>query len=577
VNANKRLVKLAWKSGTLLPLSVITGVAAGSLVALQSWYLSSAIDGLFLKRLGISESLPMLQAVFWLILIRAVFTFLTNWLSGRLAESVKLQLRKMLLEKVGRLGPAWVKRQKSGEITTTFLQGTESLENYYSLFLPQVIQTVIIPLIILIIVFPVDALTGVVFVVTAPLIPIFMILIGRLAENITGRQWQQLHRMGDFLLDSIKGLKTLLLLGRNDQRLDEIKKVSENYRVKTLNVLKITFLSAFTLEMVATIATALVAVQIGLRLLYGNLDFKESFFILLLAPEFYLPMRNLSMRYHSAMTGIEAANSIFSILDSPETASGHYQLISFVDRDPKGQKIVFQKLSYRYPESNQDVLSQFSFIFLPGRHYAICGPNGAGKSTILNLLLRFIRPDSGSIIVGTNDISLWSSSDWRRHISYINQKPSLFNTTLLENVRLFDPTYSEDQVLNALERASLDKLVRSLPEGLHTQMMELGARFSAGERQRLAIARAFLKNAAIVLMDEPTSHLDAELNEEMLGSIDLLISGRTSITVAHHLPLIKMADEILYMSQGKLIKSGNFSTMQNMKMLTFDTNHGGDL
>jgi len=479
------------------------------------------------------------------------------------------------LEKAGRLGPAWVKRQKTGEITTTFLQGVDALENYFSLFLPQVIQAVVVPLIILVIVFPIDVLTGVVFIVTAPLIPIFMILIGRLAENITGRQWQQLHRMGDFLLDSIKGLKTLLLLGRNDQRLSEIQSVSENYRIKTLNVLKITFLSAFTLEMVATISTALVAVQIGLRLLYGYLDFGESFFILLLAPEFYLPMRNLSMRYHSAMTGIAAARTIYEVLDSPEKKLKENLHSSSVDLDPGGKEIIFQKVSFRFPDSKQDALSQFDFAFLPGRHYAICGPNGAGKSTILNLLLQFIQPDCGAITIGGNDIRSWSSGDWRRHISYINQRPMLFNATLLENVRMFDSTYSESQVHQALEEAHLDKLVRSLPEGVYTPMLELGVRFSGGERQRLAIARAFLKNAELVLMDEPTSHLDADLYAELIESIKSLIKERASITVAHHLPLIKMADEILYLGQGKLIESGTFSALQKKQLLRFDAINGG--
>ncbi len=555
-------------------LTVLTGIVAGSLVALQSWYLSSVIDGLFLQGNGIFETLPMLELVFGVILARTVFTYLTNWFSGSLAETVKLQLRKQLLEKINRLGPAWIKRQKTGELATTFLQGVDALDNYYSLFLPQVIQAAIIPLIILITVFPLDLLSGLVFLLTAPLIPIFMILIGRLAERITGQQWQQLRRMGDFLLDSIKGLRTLLLLGRNDQRLEEIRTVSENYRIKTLNVLKITFLSAFTLELVATIATALVAVQIGLRLLYGHLVFQEAFFILLLAPEFYLPMRNLSMRYHSAMTGMASAKSIFSVLDSPEEAFGNSRHNTSSVIDPREKEIVFNGINFRYPDSKRDALSQFSFTFLPGHHYAICGPNGAGKSTILNLLMQFIQPDSGSLSIGEDNIRSWSPRDWRRHISYINQKPMLFNASLFENVRLFDPSYSEVQVQQALENAHVANLILSLPEGLNTQMLEMGARFSAGERQRLAIARAFLKDAAIILMDEPTSHLDADVYAEMLGTIESLFKGRTSITVAHHLPLIKKADEILYLNQGELIEVGTFAALHK-KQIPIDTTTGG--
>ena len=563
MNTHRRLFGLSWKSGILFPLSVLTGLAASLLVITQAWYLSRVIDGLFLKESTLSDVLPILQVIFTVIFLRAGFTFVNGWLSGSLAEKVKHELRSALFSKVDRLGPMWLRRQKTGEVATTLLQGVDAIESYFSQFLPQVILAVVLPIIILVVVFPLDLLTGVVFLVTAPLIPIFMILIGRMAETVTKRQWQRLNQMGDFLLDSIRGLKTLLLLGRSRQRLGEIKMVSEDYRISTLNVLKITFLSAFTLEMIATIATAVVAVEIGLRLLYGQLDFQKAFFILLLAPEFYLPMRNLSMRYHAAMAGVSAAGSIYKILDTPQIVPDKPNVLH---KDPcvlTGKEIGFLNVSYRYEDSSLDALNDFNFTFHPGRHYAIVGENGAGKSTLFNLAMQFLQPSSGYIELDGQDIRGWDPQQWRSSISWVGQKPSVFNASLLENIRLFDAAYSEEQVRLALEKARLGDLCDSLPNGLATALQEMGERFSSGERQRLALARAFLKNGSIILMDEPSSHLDVQLNKDFQESLNGLIQSRTAIVIAHHIPLMKLADEILFVRDGILMETGSYDTLIN--------------
>ena len=561
MNTHRRLFGLSWKSGILFPLSVLTGLAASLLVITQAWYLSQVINGLFLEDSTLPEVLPILQIILIVIFFRAGFTFINGWFSGSLAEKVKLELRSSLLSKVDRLGPIWLRRQKTGEVATTLLQGVDAIESYFSQFLPQVILAVVLPIIILIVVFPLDLLTGIVFLVTAPLIPLFMILIGRMAEAVTKRQWQRLTQMGDFLLDSIRGLKTLLLLGRSRQRLDEIKKVSEDYRISTLNVLKVTFLSAFTLEMIATIATAVVAVEIGLRLLYGQLDFQKAFFILLLAPEFYLPMRNLSMRYHAAMAGVSAAGSIYKILDTSEFVPEKVLTLHKESCVLTGKEIGFRNVSYRYEDSSLDALNDFNFTFHPGRHYAIVGENGAGKSTLLNLALQFLQPSSGCIELDGLDVRGWDPNVWRSSISWVGQKPSVFNASLLENVRLFDAAYSEKQVWLALDQAKLGDLCDSLPNGLATDLHEMGERFSSGERQRLAIARAFLKNGSLLLMDEPSSHLDAQLNKDFLESLNSLIQNRTAIVIAHHIPLMKLADEILFVRNGKLVENGSFDTL----------------
>ncbi len=569
MKTHKRLIAFSWKAGALLPLIIFSGFMSSALIIFQSWKLSQVINDLFLEHAQLAQVLPALRVLFTIVLIRAVFTFINDTLAGKLAVSVKSELRTLLFNKIDRLGPVWLKRQKTGEITATCLQGVDALDNYFSQFLPQVVLSAILPLAILLFVWPLDLLTGIVFFVTAPLIPLFMVLIGRIAAGVTARQWTKLSQMGDFLLDSIRGLKTLLLLGRGGQRLQEIQGVSDQYRITTLSVLKITFLSAFVLEMVATIATAVVAVEIGLRLLYGHIGFQQAFFILLVAPEFYLPMRNLSMRYHAGMNGVSAAVSIFKLLDTPEdkteiSIGNHGDIPLPLEIGCFGM----EQVTFSYEGSTGIALSDFSFQFERDRFYLLAGENGAGKSTLFHLLMQFLQPTSGHIEADGVNINTWAPETWRRNISWVGQKPAVFNTSLLENVRLFDKSYTQEQVEDALGKALLGDLLHRLPQGLDTQMLESGVRFSSGERQRLALARAFLKNGSLVLLDEPTSHLDSALDKEFMLGVKNLVRNKTAIMIAHHMTLANLADEVLVLEQGRLVENGKVT-----ELLTRDSHY----
>lgn len=572
---HRRLISLSIKSGGLFALVVIAGLLASGLVVLQSWMLSRVINGAFLERAQLADLRLLMQMILLVIFARALFTFFNGWLSGKLAERIKQELRRALLAKIDRLGPLWLRQQKTGEVASTVLQGVDALDAYFGQFLPQVILAAMLPLVILLVVFPMDLLTGIVFVVTAPLIPLFMVLIGKMSDAVTRRQWLGLQRMGDFLLDSIRGLKTLLLLGRSRDRLAQIRRVSEDYRTVTLNVLKVTFLSAFTLEMIATIATAVVAVEIGLRLLYGWIDFQHAFFILLLAPEFYLPLRNLSMRYHAAMTGVTAAVSIYAVLDAPEPPKLVVSLPQ-VQPDFAVQELRLQEVAYRYENSSRVALQEVSFTFQPGKRYALVGENGAGKSTVFSLLLRFAQPSAGMIAVGGQDYLTWEPQEWRKAISWVSQKPSIFNASLLENVRLFEETYSEQQVIRALEQARLGHLLNTLPNGLQTPLLEMGERLSSGERQRLAIARAFLKDGSLLLLDEPTSYLDVQASREFYTALDELMHNRTTLLIAHHLPVMKLVDELLVLRGGRLVQSGSFDRLARTKGYFADLLNAGE-
>ncbi len=564
MNKNARLFQKARSTGLLFPLIVVFGFLAGGLVVWQSWLLSEVISKVFLAKQTLAQVLPLLQSIILVVLGRTLFTIINESLAGKLAVKIKDGLREELFKKINQLGPSFLKGEKTGELTTTALQGLDALDAYFSQYLPQILLSALLPITILLVVFPTDVLTGIVFVVTAPLIPYFMILIGKLSHNHTQRQWIGLSRLGAYFLDTLQGLSTLMQLGQSRDRGVKIRQASERYRTVTMNVFKITFLSAFVLEMIATISTALVAVEIGLRLLYGNLEFQQAFFILLIAPEFYLPLRNLSVRYHAGMNGLNAAGRIFQLLDAPEITA----IPSVVEKVPaqlaEKFSLGFQSVSYHYPDNPEAALKEINLELESGRHYSLIGESGAGKSTLAQLIMRFIVPENGSIRVNGEDIQSWNLDQWRSMIAWVPQKAKLFNTSLLENVRLHNPAYSSEAVFAALEKAGLEKFVQQLPEGLQTPLLEGGVRLSGGEAQRVMLARAFLKNAPLLVMDEPTAHLDIDLERSFLETSERLQDGRTTLTIAHRLATVIQSDQIFVLKRGHLVEKGTHLELRSL-------------
>lgn len=562
MNFHPRLIREARVSGLLLPAAVFCGFVAGGLIVLQSWQLSSMITGVFLQHQTLSQVLPLMCLVFIIVCIRAIFTFLNEWIAGRLAVNVKLHLRQLLIEKINRLGPVFLREEHTGELTTTALQGVDALDAYFSQYLPQVLIAFMLPLTILIVIFPIDLLTGVIFLVTAPLIPVFMMLIGWISEALTSKQWLARTRLGGYFLDTLQGIATLKMLGRSCDRANEVKEISDQYRSATLNVLRITFLSALVLELVATISTAVVAVEIGLRLLYARIEFQQAFFILLVAPEFYIPLRNLSARYHAGMAGITAAQRIYAILDIPEPKQQPEKEINILgDQFDKAYTISLRGVGFTYASSNDHSLRGINLDLKAGRHYALMGKSGSGKSTLAQILLRFVLPDEGEIFINDIKADAWSNVQWRRFVGWVPQRPVLFHRSLLENITLGDRSYSRVEIEKAVADAGLNDVVRSLNKGLDTLLNEDGSRLSGGEAQRVALARAFLKDPMVLILDEPTAHLDQELEKRINQSTHFLMEGRTALTIAHRMSTILAADEIIVMDKGELVDKGSHAEL----------------
>ena len=552
----------ARSSGLLFPLAVLAAFVAGGLAIYQSFVLSRVISGVFLEAKTLAQVKPLLQVILLVVLARAVFTYINEVLAGRLAVAIKTRLRRQMLEKIDRLGPEYLKNETTAGLTTTALLGIDALDAYFSQFLPQVLIAALLPLTILVVVFPLDLLTGGVFLVTAPIIPVFMALIGKAVESLTGKQWKALSRLGNYLLDTLQGITTLKLLGRNKERVVEIWKASDDYHDTTMNVLRVTFLTALVLELVATISTALVAVEIGLRLLYARIEFQQAFFILLITPDFYLPLRNLSARYHAGMGGVTAAEKIYKVLNEPEPGERVAKITTDLSRRLQGDfKLQIYNLSQIYPGQQDKALTDISFDIEKGKHYVLVGKSGAGKSTLARILMRFIQPTAGEILIDGEDFRSWSREDWHRSVGWLPQSPHIFNASLLFNITLGEDRFSSSKIESAVKTAGLHELLNQLPHGLETPLLESGVRLSGGELQRIALARVYLRDPQIVLLDEPTAYLDPELTRKLEASYKYLMAGRTSLTIAHRLSTVLSADEVLFMHTGHLVARGKHSEL----------------
>ena len=556
-----RLLRQARAARLALILAIVLGLLAGIVIVVQAQLISGIVSGVFLEEATLAGVRPLLIGLLAFSLLRAGLTWGGDVAANRVAGRVKRDLRERLVAHLLALGPAYARGERSGELTNTLVEGIEALDAYFRQYLPQLALAALIPLTILFFVFPLDWISGLVLLITAPLIPIFMILIGHAADALTKRQWVSLSRMSAHFLDVLQGLSTLKLLGQSRQQIKMIAQISDRYRQTTMGVLRVTFLSALVLEMVGTISTAVVAVQIGLRLLYGQMAFEEAFFILLLAPEFYLPLRNLGLRFHASMAGVAAAQRIFEVLDTePEVAV-------VTPADPADSRLGssfslrFEEVGYTYREGGHPALDSLSFSLAPGQQVALVGPSGAGKSTVAYLLLRFLEPQQGRIVVDDLPLGSLSPDGWRQQVAWVPQSPYLFAGTVAGNIRLARPEATPDEVAWAARQAHAEPFIEALPEGYDTAVGERGQRLSAGQAQRIALARAFLKDAPLLVLDEATANLDPETEALVQDALAHLLVGRTALIIAHRLSTVSRVDRILVMEEGRVVEEGNHEVL----------------
>lgn len=564
MNLDRRLLLLVKQYPLPFIASVVLGTLGGIMLIGQASLLSWIIDTIFLKNAGSQDILKLLGFFTLFSVLRAAFNWASESEANRGTLKIKQQLHDRLLEKISALGPHYTGSMQSGKLSVKILKGVESLDPYFSQYIPQLALSFLLPLAILIVVFPADTLSGLILFVTAPLIPLFMILIGKAAKKVTAKQWKTLSRMSGNFLDTLQGLTTLKLFGKSRERAQSISEISEAFRHTTMKVLKVAFLSSLTLELVGTIGTAIIAVEIGLRLWAGDIAFQAAFFILLLTPDFYLPLRQLGIKFHAGMEGAGAADEIFNLLDKPEPGKQTDPAPSLVQRFSE-KPILFDNVGFSYTGSSPYALKNIRCTIEPGCTTAITGPSGAGKTTFINMLLRFIEPQEGSIMFGNANLQNINRELWLQGVSWVPQHPYLFNTTLRENLLLANRNASEDELMDAIEYSRLSPFIHSLPQGLDTPIGEQGARISGGEAQRLSLARAFIKDSPVLVLDEPTSHTDPVLEKELLDAMQRLIRGKTAVIVAHRLSTIKNADHILVFDKGRVVQSGTHLSLIEQK------------
>jgi thiol reductant ABC exporter CydD subunit len=558
VHNDKRLLAELRHHRCFLAAAVGLGGIAGVALVVQALILAHLVDAVFLEGASRDALWTPLAALLGVMLARVALGWGSEAAGAQLARSVKTSLRERVTERTLARGGTLAARESSGEIAGALTDGIAALDAYFAHYVPQMALAVVVPLTVASFVIFRDVLSGVVLLLTAPLIPLFMVLIGRLAESISKRQWVEMQRLSAFFFDVLSALPTLRALGSARAQVERLEDVSERFRDATMRVLRVAFLSGLALELIATLSVAVVAVQIGLRLLYGHVPFEEALFVLLLAPEFYQPLRQLGARAHAGLSAVTAADRLYGLLESPVSDLG-----GRVPMPPR-PTLSLEQAVVEYPGERGGVvraLDGVSLTLRPDERLALVGASGAGKTTIARLLLRFVDPTCGRLLADGLDASRIDARAWRRAFAFVPQTPHLFHDTIGANIRLARPDASHEEMVAAARAARVDDFVRTLPEGYDTLVGERGSRFSGGQAQRIALARAFLQDAPIVVLDESTAHLDVRLAAQLAETTERLLEGRCAIVIAHRLGTVRRADRIVVLEKGRVVEEGPHSTL----------------
>ena len=557
MHLDHRLVALVRTRSASLFAAVGFGALGGIAVVVQAWLLAHVIARVFLGGATRTQVATPLMLLLGAIALRALLSLAADAAAAHAAAGVKHELRDRVFAHLLERGPTAAGRERTGELVTTLTDGIEALDAYIARYLPQLALAALIPLTVAMVVLTRDLLSGVILLLTAPLIPIFMVLIGRLADVRSRRQWLAMSRLSASFLDTIQGLTTLKVLGRSRAQVAAIRRASETFRFASMEVLRIAFLSALVLELVATLSVAVVAVEIALRLLHGRLDFEQAFFVLLLAPEFYLPLRRLGAEFHAGLAGTTAAQRLFTLAETPAPARP-----AIATPMPPAPVIELEEVSYAYPGDSgrgsaaRPALTSVNLLIEPGEKIAIVGPSGAGKSTLARIVLRFVEPDSGRLMADGVPAQAIDPDDWRRAMAWVPQSPHLFADTVAANIRLARPKSDLRDIAAAARHALAEEFIAELPTGYDTPVGERGARLSGGQARRIALARAFLADARLLILDEPTADLDPRLQADLDLALEDLLAGRSALIIAHRVPTVMAADRVVVLDDGRVVGVG---------------------
>lgn len=600
-NGGVLLNRLARRLISTLPAApiVVTALAAMAaagavLIVVQAHLLARAVADGVLAQSPPGALRDVLVALALVLAARAALSWCQQVAAHRAAASVKAALRRQMLRRTQELGPGWLAGQQTGGLATTLGRGLDALDPYFTGYFPQLFVAAVVPVAVLVQLAVADIASAVIICLTLPLIPIFGILVGLQTKRSTRRQWRALERLGGHFLDLVAGLPTLRAFGRASAQAELVRRGADEHRRATMSTLRIAFLSALVLELVATMSVALVAVPVGLRLLDGDVDLYTAMLVLLLAPEAYLPWRSLGSQFHASTEGLAVAERAFAVVDSagdrgPSRSLGGLS-VSVAEKhatEPSstpatraagpsdtssgpvsgvGSGAVVVQLdgvSVQYSDRETPALDDVSLTIDEGEHVALVGPSGAGKSTLLGVVLGLVIPVAGRVLVATEDQHAHGPVDlgttdldaWRRRVAWVPQRPHLFAGSLAANITLGDPAATDEQITRAARLAHAEEFIETLPQGYDTMLGERGVGLSAGQRQRIALARAFLRDAPLLVLDEPTAGLDSGSEAAVVEATRRLMAGRTVLVVAHRPAVVADADRILRLERGRLVET----------------------
>ncbi len=545
-----RLLRRARAVRVALALDSALGLLVALLVLAQAVLLARvaarAFEGASLE--DVAAPLALLGAA---VVGRAAAAWAFEVVGRNAAARTLSRLRLDLVERRLRDEPAALDGTESAEIATTAVAGIDALETTFARYLPQVVLAMVVPVAVLALVGSIDLVSAGLMLLTLPLVPVFMWLVGRYTERRTRQRRQALTLLATHFLDVVRGLPTLRAFNRATAQAEQISEVSDQYRKATMGTLRVAFLSGTVLELAATLGIALVAVTVGVRLAGGGIGFEAALTVLVLAPELYLPLRNLAAHYHASADGQAAAKRLLDLVDAPPRVTSG----PLAPPSPRELPVTLEEVSFAYGSRENLVLDAVDLELSPGETVALVGPSGGGKSTIASLILRLAEPTHGRLSVGGIDLGSYDAASWRQQVAWLPQRPTLFRGTVADNVRLGDTEASDDDVREAARLAGADAFISALPEGYETVVGDGGRPLSAGERQRIALARAFVRDAPLVILDEPTANLDPDSAELVDRAVELLRAGRTVLLLVHRDELAARADRVVRLDGGRITET----------------------
>lgn len=549
-----------------LRLSLLLGFISGILIVAQAWVLASLLHALIVEQVPRETMISRFMILAGLFVARALNHLVREQVGFRCGEAVRQQIRRLVLDRLQQLGPAWVSGKPAGSWATIILEQIEDMQDYYARYLPQMYLAALIPLLILVAVFPINWAAGLILFFTAPLIPLFMALVGMGAADANRRNFLALARLSGHFLDRLRGMDTLRLFHRGAAEIENIRHASEDFRSRTMEVLRMAFLSSGVLEFFASISIAVVAVYFGFSYL-GELNFGHygagvtlfaGFLVLILAPEFFQPLRDLGTFYHAKAQAVGAAESLVTFLTAEAEAVGKGEQ-PFPLHSHDNITIHADALVVLSP-TGKALTAPLTFTLSPGQRVALVGVSGAGKSSLLNVLLGFL-PYQGSLRMNGIEFRTLNATDWRQRLSWLGQNPHLPEETVRSNILLGKPDASDEELQQVIAAAYVHEFMPLLPQGLDTPIGDGAARLSVGQAQRVAVARALLKPAQVLLLDEPTASLDAHSEQRVMQALEGAALTRTTLLVTHRLDDARHYDDIWVMEKGQLVQQGDFMTL----------------